>query len=88
MQILCNISLTSLKKGPQLERFPDIQLHSTVTSVTPVRNGTLLALRLSDGTIQHRYLDSLEVVPVDDNQHEVQSMPHSGFTFPAIERGK
>jgi len=76
-----------LKKAPRLEKLPDVQLHAAVTSISPVRNGTILAFRLSDGTIEYRHFDSFNIVSVDGSQQEVQSMPQAGFSFPINEKG-
>jgi hypothetical protein len=73
---------------PQLERLHDVNFHSVITSVTLTRNETLITFVLGDGNVQTRYRDSLEMVSVDGNQHEVHSMAQSGFAFPILERSK
>jgi hypothetical protein len=77
-----------MKRVPQLERLPDVNFHSAIISVTLSRNDTLLTFVLGDGNVQTRYRDSLEMVSVDGNQHEVYSMAQSGFAFPLLERSK
>jgi hypothetical protein len=77
-----------IKRMPQLERLPDVNFHSAITSVTLTRNDTLLTFVLGDGNVQTRYRDSLDMVSVDGNQHEVHSMAQSGFAFPILERSK
>ena len=75
-----------MKRAPRMEQLPDVSFHSSITSVTLTRNGTLLTFVLGDGNVQIRYRDSLEMVSVDGNQHEVHSMAQSGFAFPILER--
>ncbi len=77
-----------MKRVPQLERLPDVNFHSAITSVTLARNDTLLTFVLGDGNVQTRYRDSLEMVCVDGNQHEVHNMAQSGFAFPILERSE
>jgi hypothetical protein len=80
-----DVLLTNYQTTPRLDRLSDVLLHSTVTSMILLRNGTLFAFRLSDGTFEYRDFDTLDLVSLDTD--EVRSMPQSGFTFPAVEEG-
>jgi mediator of RNA polymerase II transcription subunit 16 len=51
------------------------------------RHHTLLAFAMSDGSIQFRHRDSMELVSADDNNDEVHTMPQAGFAFPVQDPG-
>ncbi|TID21520.1 mediator of rna polymerase ii transcription subunit 16 [Venturia nashicola] len=69
----------------RLRRLTDISLHPAVLNVVPIRNHTMFAFTMSDGSIQFRYRDTMEIVTADDEHDEVQTMPQSGFAFANID---
>jgi mediator of RNA polymerase II transcription subunit 16 len=48
----------------------------------------MFAFTMSDGSIQFRYRDTMEVVIADDKHDEVHTMPQSGFAFSHIDTCK
>ena len=63
-------------------------LHATVLSQSILRHHTLLAFSFSDGTIQFRFRDSMELASADGNYEEVSTLPQAGFAFPQHEPSK
>jgi hypothetical protein len=47
-----------------------------------LRNETLLCFGLSDGSIQFRVRDSMEVAAPGGNDKELRTLPQAGFSFP------
>jgi Mediator complex subunit 16 len=77
-----------MQKEPCLERQTDLYMQAIVLSITVLRHDTLLSFSLSDGSIEFRFRDSLELASADGNNEEVHSLPQSGFAFPAQDPGK
>lgn len=48
----------------------------------------MFAFTMSDGSIQFRYRDTMEIVTADDEHDEVHTMPQSGFAFSNIDTCK
>ncbi|QDS74407.1 hypothetical protein FKW77_005772 [Venturia effusa] len=65
----------------RLRRLADISLHSAVLNVALIRNHTMFVFTMSDGSIQFRHRDTMEIVVADENHDEVHTMPQSGFAF-------
>lgn len=62
-------------------------MQALVLSVNVVRNETMFAFTLSDGSIEFRFRDSLELASADGNHEEVHFLSQSGFAFPAQDPG-
>lgn len=45
----------------------------------------MFAITMSDGSIQFRTRDTMDVVVADDKHDEVRTMPQSGFAFSNID---
>jgi hypothetical protein len=52
-----------------------------------VRQYTMLAFGMSDGSIQFRFRESLDLASADGSYEEIQSLPQVGFSFPIDEPG-
>ena len=76
-----------MQKEQLLERQPDHYMQAIVLSVSVLRHDTMLAFSLSDGSIEFRFRDSLELASADGNNEEVHTLPQSGFAFPAQDPG-
>jgi Mediator complex subunit 16 len=63
-------------------------LPSIVLSVSIVRQCTMLTFTMSDGSVQFRFRESLDLASADGSYEEVQSLPQAGFSFPMDEPGK
>ncbi|KIW06622.1 hypothetical protein, variant [Verruconis gallopava] len=74
-----------LKHGTRLKRLDDVVVSPAVLMITPVRNNTMFALTLSDGSVQFRYRNTMDVVLPDESPDEVQSLTQSGFSFHHID---
>jgi mediator of RNA polymerase II transcription subunit 16 len=72
----------------RLRRLNDISLQPAVLNVVSIRNHTMFAFTMSDGSIQFRYRDTMEVVTPDDKHDKVYTMPQSGFAFSNIDTCK
>lgn len=64
-----------------LERQPDIPLHAYVLSFSVLRNESLLCFGLSDGSVQFRVRESMEIAAPNGDK-ELKSLPQVGFSFP------
>jgi mediator of RNA polymerase II transcription subunit 16 len=60
-------------------------LPSIVLSVSIVRQYTMMAFAMSDGSVQFRFRESLDLASADGSYEEVQSLPQAGFSFPVDE---
>lgn len=69
----------------KLRRLDDISITPAVLTLLPVRNHTMFALTLCDGSVQFRHRNTFEVIMPDDNTDEVQMLPLSGFAFNQLE---
>jgi Mediator complex subunit 16 len=74
--------LTWTQLEQRLERLIDVSLPSTVLAVSIVRQYTILAFTMSDGSVQFRFRESLDQASADGSYEEVQSLPQMGFSFP------
>ncbi|KAF2667544.1 hypothetical protein BT63DRAFT_294707 [Microthyrium microscopicum] len=79
---LIKSSEQTIKQELQLERLSDVHLHSIVLSQTILRHNTLLGFAMSDGAIEFRFRESMELASADGNYEEVSTLPQSGFSFP------
>jgi mediator of RNA polymerase II transcription subunit 16 len=75
------------RKNPFLERQPDHYMQALVLSVDVLRRDTMFAFSLSDGSIEFRFRESLELASADGNNEEVHTFQQSGFAFPAHDPG-
>jgi mediator of RNA polymerase II transcription subunit 16 len=75
------------RKNPFLERQTDHYMQALVLSVDLLRRDTMFAFSLSDGSIEFRFRESLELASADGNNEEVHTFQQSGFAFPAHDPG-
>jgi Mediator complex subunit 16 len=59
-----------------------------VLSQRVIRSNTLIVFSMSDGSIQFRWRESMELISPDENHDEVRTLSQAGFAFPADEPGE
>jgi mediator of RNA polymerase II transcription subunit 16 len=77
--------LIMIQQRVRLQRLPDVSFDSVILASISLRNNTMFSFSMSDGTIQFRYRDTMDVITPDDNYNEVHTMPQSGFAFPTMD---